>query len=63
MKFQLKLLYIKCHILEFTKDETKRSLQRITQSFAEVIISHGKHTLFALEESVPHRTSYNCDSQ
>jgi hypothetical protein len=35
MKFKLKLLHIKCHVLEFTKDDAKRLLQRITQSFAE----------------------------
>jgi hypothetical protein len=41
----------------------KRLLQGITQSFAEVFISHGKYTLFALEESVPRRTTYTYESQ
>jgi hypothetical protein len=30
MKFKLKLLHIKCHILEFTKDEAKSLLQRMS---------------------------------
>jgi hypothetical protein len=54
MKFKLKLLYIKCHVLEFTKDEAKRLLQRMTQSFVEAFISHCKYAPFTLEESVPH---------
>jgi hypothetical protein len=37
-------------------------LQKIDQSSAEVFISHGKHTLFALEESGPPRTTYICES-
>jgi hypothetical protein len=28
MKFKLKLLHIKCHVLEFTKDEVQKMLQR-----------------------------------
>jgi hypothetical protein len=63
IKFQFKLLHIKCHVLEFTKHEAKRLLQRITQSFAEAIISHGKHILFTLKESVPRRMIYTCESQ
>jgi hypothetical protein len=31
MKFKLKLLQIKCHVLEFTKDETQKMLQRQSQ--------------------------------
>jgi hypothetical protein len=62
MKLKLKLLHIKCHVLEFTKDEAQKILQKIIQSFAEVFISLGKHTLFILEESVPHRTTYTCES-
>jgi hypothetical protein len=38
-------------IFRFTKDEAKRVLQKIEQSFAEVIFSHVKYTLFTLEES------------
>jgi hypothetical protein len=63
MKFKLKLLYIKCHVLEFTKDEAKRLLQRMTQSFVEAFISHCKYAPFTLEESVPHQTTYTCESQ
>jgi hypothetical protein len=51
MKFKLKLLQIKCHVLEFTKDEAQKMLQKIIQNFAEAFISHDRHTLFALEES------------
>jgi hypothetical protein len=28
MKFKLKLLQIKCHVLEFIKDEAQKMLQR-----------------------------------
>jgi hypothetical protein len=51
MKFKLKLLQIKCHVLEFTKDEAQKKLQKIIQSFMEVFVSHDKHTLFTIEES------------
>jgi hypothetical protein len=62
VKFKLKLLHIKCHVLEFTKDEAQKMLQKIIQSFAEAFISHNKHTLFALEESGPHRMTYTYES-
>jgi hypothetical protein len=58
MKFKLKLLHIKCHVLEFTKDASK-----IIRVFAEVFISHDRHTLFALEESGPPQMTYTCESQ
>jgi hypothetical protein len=58
MKFKLKLLQIKCYILKFTKDEAQKVLQRIIRVFAEAFISHDRHTLFALEESGPPRTTY-----
>jgi hypothetical protein len=51
MKFKLKLLQIKCHVLEFTKDKAQKVLQRIIRVFAEAFVSHDRHTLFALEES------------
>jgi hypothetical protein len=51
MKFKLKLLQIKCHVLEFTKDKSQNVLQRIIRVFAEAFVSHDRHTLFALEES------------
>jgi hypothetical protein len=63
MKFKLKLLQITCHVLEFTKDKAQNMLQRIIRVFAEAFISHDSHTLFALEESVPPRTTYTCESQ
>jgi hypothetical protein len=45
------LLHIKWHVLKFTKDEVKRALQKIEQSFTEAVFSYVKHTLFTLEES------------
>jgi hypothetical protein len=38
-------------------------LQKIIGVFAEAFISHDRHTLFALEESEPPRTTYTCESQ
>jgi hypothetical protein len=49
MKFKLKLLQIKCHVLEFTKDEAQNMLQKIIRVFVEAFISQGMHTLFALD--------------
>jgi uncharacterized radical SAM superfamily protein len=46
MKFKLKLLQIKCHVLEFIKDEAQKMLQEIIRVFAEVLVSHDRHTLF-----------------
>jgi hypothetical protein len=63
MKFNLKLLQIKCHVLGFTKDKAQKVLQRIIRVFVEVVVSHDRHTLFALEESEPPRTTYTCESQ
>jgi hypothetical protein len=63
MKFKLKLLQIKCHVLEFTKDEAQNMLQKIIRFFAEAFISHDRHTLFALEESEPPRMIYTYESQ
>jgi hypothetical protein len=54
---------IKCNVLEFTKDEVQKMLHKIDQSFAEAFISHGKHTLFVLEESGPPRMTYTYESQ
>jgi hypothetical protein len=62
MKFKLKLLHIKCHVLEFTKDEAQKMLLKIIRVFAEAFISHVRHTLFTLEESVSHRTTYTCET-
>jgi hypothetical protein len=63
MKFKLKLLQIKCHVLEFTKDEAQKMLQEIIRVFVEMLVSHYKHTLFALEESGPPRMTYTYESQ
>jgi hypothetical protein len=53
MKFKLKLLQIKCYVLEFTKDEAQKMLQKIIRVYAKAFISHNRHTLFTLEESGP----------
>jgi acetolactate synthase small subunit len=63
MKFKLKLLQIKCHILGFTKDNAQNVLQKIIRVFAEAFVSHDRYTLFALEESEPSRTTYTYESQ
>jgi hypothetical protein len=63
MKFKLKLLQIKGHVLGFTKDNAQNVFQRMIRVFAEAFVSHDRHTLFALEESGPPRTTYNCGSQ
>jgi hypothetical protein len=63
MKFNLKLLHIKCHVLGFTKGKGQKVLQRIIRVFAKAFVSHDWHTLFALEESGPPRTTYICESQ
>jgi hypothetical protein len=47
----------------FTKDEAKRVLQKIEKIFAEAIISHVKHTPFALERSELHQMTYADESQ
>jgi hypothetical protein len=59
----LKLLQIKCHVLEFTKDKAQKVLQRIIRVFAKAFISHDRHTLFALEDSGPPQTTYTYESQ
>jgi hypothetical protein len=53
MKFKLKLLQIKCHVLEFTQDKAQNVLQRKIKVYAQTLVSHDRHTLFALEESRP----------
>jgi hypothetical protein len=63
MKFKLKLLQFKCHVLEFTKGEAPKDASKDNQSFAEPFVSHDRHTFFALEESGPPRTTYTCESQ
>jgi hypothetical protein len=63
MKFELKLLQIKCQVLGFIKDIAQNVLQKIIRVFAEVFVSHDRQTLFTLEESGPPRTTYTCESQ
>jgi hypothetical protein len=63
IKFNLKLLQIKCDALGFTKDKVQKVLQRVIRVFAEAFVSHDRHTLFALEESGPPRTTDTCESQ
>jgi hypothetical protein len=63
IKFKLKLLQIKCHVLGFTKDKTQNVLQKIIRVFAEAFVSHDRHMLFTLEESGPPWTTYICESQ
>jgi hypothetical protein len=63
MKFKLKLLQIKCHVLGFTKDKAQNMLQKIIRDFVEAFVSHDRDTLFALEESEPPRMTYTCESQ
>jgi hypothetical protein len=64
MKFKLKLLQIKCHVLGFTKVKApKYASKELIRVFAEAFVSHDRHTLFALEESEPPRTTYTCESQ
>jgi hypothetical protein len=63
MKFKLKLLQIKCHVLGFTKDKAPKCASKDNQSFCgSVRLSHDRHTLFALEESEPPRMTYTCES-
>jgi hypothetical protein len=48
IKFTLKLLQIKCHILWFIKDKAQNVLQMVIRVFAEAFVSHDRHTLFTL---------------
>jgi hypothetical protein len=63
MKFKLKLLQIKCHVLGFTKDKDQNVLQKIIIVFTEVFVSYDRHTFFVLEESGPPRMTYTCEFQ
>jgi hypothetical protein len=63
MKFKLKLLQIKCHVLGLTKDKAQNVLQKIIRVYAEAFVSHDRHIFFTLEESEPPRTTYTCESQ
>jgi hypothetical protein len=63
MKFNLKLLQIKCHVLGCTTDKAQKVLQRIIKVFAEAFVSLDRHTLFALEESGPPWMTYTYESQ
>jgi hypothetical protein len=50
MKFKLELLQIKCHVLEFIKDEAQKMLQKIIRVFVKAFISHDRHTLHRRRE-------------
>jgi hypothetical protein len=63
MKFKIKLLQFKCHVLEFTKGEAPKNASKDNQSFVKAFISHNRHILFTLEESGPPRATYTCESQ
>jgi hypothetical protein len=63
MKFKIKLLQIKCHVLEFTKVEAPRDASKENQSFAGAFISYDRHTTFTLEESGPPWMTYTYESQ
>jgi hypothetical protein len=63
MKFKLKLLQIKCHVLGFTKDKAQNVLEKIIRVFAEAFVCHDRHMLFALEGSGPPRMTYTYESQ
>jgi hypothetical protein len=63
IKFKLKLLQVKYHVLGFIKVKAQNVLQKIIRVFAEAFVSHDRHTLFALEESEPSRTAYTCEFQ
>jgi hypothetical protein len=63
MKFKLKLLQIKYHVLGLTKGKAQNVLQKIIRVFAEAFVSHDRHTLFVLEDSGPPRMTYTCESQ
>jgi hypothetical protein len=45
MKFKLKLLQIKCHILGFTKDKAQNVLQKIIRVCGSVCLSRQPHAL------------------
>jgi hypothetical protein len=45
MKFKLKLLQIKCHVLGFTKGEAQNALQKIIRVCGSVCLSHQAHAL------------------
>jgi hypothetical protein len=63
MKFKLKLLQIKYHVLGSYNRQSPKYASKDNQSFTEAFVSHDRHTLFALEESGPPRTTYTCESQ
>jgi hypothetical protein len=64
MKFKLKLLQIKCHVLGSYNRQSPKYASKDDQSFCgSVRLSHDRHTLFTVEESEPPRTTYTCESQ
>jgi hypothetical protein len=63
MKLKLKLLQIRCNVLEFTRDNAQKVIQERIRVFAKTFVAHDRHTLFALEESGPPWTTYTYESQ
>jgi hypothetical protein len=57
------IIIVRVRCIKFTKDETKRALQEIEQSFTEAVFSHVKHTQFAPEENELPRMTYACESR
>jgi hypothetical protein len=55
MKFKLKLLQIKCHVLEFTKDEAQKMLQKMKPKGRPTPTSPSR-------EPSPHRSGSSTDS-
>ena len=53
MKFKLKLLQIKCHVLGFTKDEAQNALQKIIRVCGSVCLSRQAHALRPRREWAP----------
>jgi hypothetical protein len=45
------------------KRQIPKCALRVNLSFTEAFVSHDRHTLFALEESEPHRMTYTYESQ
>ena len=53
MKFKLKLLQIKCHVLGFTKGEAQNALQKIIRVCGSVCLSRQAHALRPRREWAP----------
>jgi hypothetical protein len=63
MKFKLKLLQIKWHVLELTKGEAPKDASKNNSEFCGSVHLSRQDTLIVLEESGPHQTTYTYESQ